>query len=71
MRAAEAEQHAEAAEAAPKKRGGNNIDKEPVKRLKYLLSKGHTAEECEEMVDTFKPVKDARLKCVININPLC
>jgi len=70
MRAAEAEQHAEAAEAAPKKRGGNNIDKKK-ERLKYLLSKGHTAEECGEMVDTFKPVKDARLKCVININPLC
>ena len=71
MRVVEAEQQAEAADATRKKRGGNNIDKKPVKRLKHLLSKGHTAEECKEMVDTFKPVKDARLKCVINVNPLC
>ena len=60
MRVATKVQQAE--EATPKKRGGNHIDKVPVKKLRYVLSKGHSAEQCRKMIDTFKPVQDARLK---------
>lgn len=53
---------AEAAEAVPKKRGGNSIAIGPVKKLKTALSKGHSIEKCKGIVDTSKPVKEARLK---------
>ena len=45
-----------------KKRGGNNINKIAVKKLKVALSTGHTMNQCRGMIDTHKPVADARLK---------
>ena len=45
-----------------KRPGNNSISKEPVKRLKVALSKGHSLDECRGMYDTFRPVQDARKK---------
>ena len=45
-----------------KRAGNNSIAKEPVKRLKVALSKGHSIDECRGIYDTSRPVQDARKK---------
>ena len=45
-----------------KRAGNNSIAKEPVKRLRTALSKGHSIDECRGMYDTSRPVQDARKK---------
>lgn len=45
-----------------KRRGGNHTSESAVKKLKVALSKGHTMEQCNEMIGTHRPVAVARLK---------
>lgn len=47
-----------------KKRGGdrNRLDQTGAKKLKVLLSKGHSIEICKGMIDTSRPVKEKRME---------